>query len=160
MKIKSLIYIVITLGLVFLIDLTFAIRQRLFGKGGTNVQFYDFNEAGDSLLKFISNKFNRNNSDLPFVTKVLEDQNNSGYTYVRLHSEKENENFHFWILTKKEEWRKGSEIVFFGISQSENFEDCSQINLENFISRRVKLNRFEKLIVTPLNGTEREIQWP
>ncbi len=154
MRNKTFLLIVTTILFVVLLDFSPAIYQSIFENGGTAVKTYHYDISGDSLLKIITEKFGniKSKNEKLYITSVLPDKNGSGFTYVRLCSQNTNENMHFWVRTKQESFTKGTEIIFYGISNSDDFHNTRRINTEDYISRQLKINQFEGLVIDKINS--------
>ena len=156
MRSKKVIIAGFVWGLLVFLNFSPAIYQGIFGNGGTFVKYYHFNVTGDSLLNIIEKNFDHmtDKGECPYITSISEDKNGSGFTHVILYSEDSDENMHFWVRTKQEANSEGTEIVFYGISKSQNFIECRQINREDFISRELKIVKFERRVIDLLERSK------
>lgn len=141
---KYLIFFLGTLVVLTLLDLSPMLYQRLFGNGETFVKHYHFDMSGDSLL----NRLVTNDSKLDFrITPT----GKSGYSYVQVFDRNNKEYIHLWIRTNQD-YSTGTEIVFYGFSDSPDFKDSKIINRDyDYIFRKLTTDKFERLIIDRLN---------
>lgn len=134
----------VILAVLILLDFSPMIYQRIFGNGGTFVECYHYDISGDSLLRrFVMND---SNLDIQVTTKDQGD-----YTYVQVLEKNSKEFIHLWIRTSQEHW-KGTEIIFYGISKSSDYNDSKIINRDyDYISRKLAIDKFERLVIDKLN---------
>ena len=139
-----LLFFVGTLVVLTLLDLSPMLYQRLFGNGGTFVKHYHFDTSGDSLL----NQLVTSDSNLDFKVTPTD---KSGYSYVQVFAQEYKEYIHLWVRTNQD-FTKGTEIVFYGISNSPDFKDSKIINRDyDYIFCKLTTDKFERLIIDRLN---------
>jgi hypothetical protein len=141
---KYLLFFVGTLVVLTLLDLSPMLYQRLFGNGGTFVKHYHFDISGDSLL----NQLVTTDSNLDFKVTPTD---KSGYSYVQVFAHNYKEYIHLWVKTNQD-FSTGTEIVFYGISNSPDFKDSKIINRDyDYIFCKLTTDKFERLIIDRLN---------
>ncbi len=149
---KPLILILTTLTLLTLLDLSPMFYQRLFGNGGTYVEYYSSDLSPDSLLKTLRKEFSAKNINKgnPYIYKILPDRNGSHCTYIELYTTETSEYIHLWVNTDTS-WSSTATIVFYGISKSSDFNDSRIINRDyDYIFKELTTRQFERLIMNKL----------
>jgi hypothetical protein len=141
---RYLFFIVGTIAVLTLLDFSPMFYQRLFGNGGTFVKQYSFNISGDSLIKQLLTC----NNKLDFKVTPSD---KSGYSYIQVFSHEYKEYIHMWVRTNQA-FSAGTEIVFYGISNSPDFKDSKIIKRDyDFIFCKLTTDKFERLIIDKLN---------
>jgi hypothetical protein len=141
---KYLLFFIGTLALLTLLDFSPMFYQRLFGNGGTFVKYYNYKISSDSLIKQLL----KCNNTLDFKVTPPDE---SGFSYIQVFSKEHNEYIHIWVRTNQE-FSAGTEIIFYGISNSPDFKDSKIIKLDyDFIFCKLTTDKFERLITDRLN---------
>ncbi len=137
---KTLFYIFITLTVLTVLDFSPMIYQRMFGNGGSFVKFYYVDITGDNLIKQLVTYDNNLEFD---VTPT----DHSGYSKVQVFVPNSKEYIHMWVLTDPA-FSSGTNIVFYGISDSPDFNESKIINRDyDYIFRKITIDKFEDLII-------------
>lgn len=150
---KKIFFFVSVLVLLTFIDFSAMIYQKISGNGQTFVKHYLYSISGDSLLTIINRDFQITNKtkDVPIISSISPDKNKSGYTYVRLYIKSANEYIHMWVRTSQK-FSEGTEIIFYGISNSPDYSESRIINRDyDLISREMIVRKFERLVIHQLN---------
>jgi hypothetical protein len=148
---KTLLFFVGTLAVLTLLDLSPMLYQRLFGNGGNYVKYYKFDISGDSLLTVLTSEFGLTKvaDDKPYITTIELDTTDC--SYVQLYYPMTNDYIHLWVRTSQR-FTTGTEIIFYGISNSPDFLDSKIINRDyDYIFRKLTTDKFERLIIDRIN---------